>query len=128
MPESARQEDIFLFVATTLLLVAFTGYLWAVLFKIRFQVYRPLIVVLVSYQVTILVRWALNSIKIWKSFDKNVDDYRDDYLVIILRLVFSLFQRIKNFCIIYFVLQTKEVNIKLVSTSHEDYHLRIKYF
>jgi hypothetical protein len=128
MPESARQEDIFLFVATTLLLVAFTGYLWAVLFKIRFQVYRPLIVVLVSYQVTILVRWALNSIKIWKSFDKNVDDYRDDYLVIILRLVFSLFQRIKNVCIIYFVLQTKEVNIKLVSTSHEDYHLRIKYF
>lgn len=78
MPESARQEDIFLLVATILLLAAFTGYLWAVLFKIRFQVYRPLIVVLVSYQVTIMVRWALNAIKIWISFDKNVDDYRDD--------------------------------------------------
>ena len=128
MSESARQEDIFLLVATILLLAAFTGYLWAVLFKIRFQVYRPLIVVLVSYQVTIMVRWALNAIKIWKSFDKNVDDYRDDYLVIILRLVFSLFQRIKNACIIYFVLQAKEVNIKLVSTSHDEYRRRIKYF
>ena len=128
MSESARQEDIFLLVASILLLAAFTGYLWAVLFKIRFQVYKPLIVVLVSYQVTIMVRWGLNTIKVWKALDVNVEDYMDDYLVIILRFVFSLFQRIKNACIIYFVLQAKEVNIKLVSTSHDEYRRRIKYF
>jgi hypothetical protein len=72
--------------------------------------------------VTIVVRWAFNTIKVWKALDKNVDEYMNDYLVIVLQLVFSLFQRIKNVCIIYFVLQAKEVNIKLVSTSHEEYH------
>ena len=71
---------------------------------------------------TIVVRWAFNTIKVWKALDKNVDEYMNDYLVIVLQLVFSLFQRIKNVCIIYFVLQAKEVNIKLVSTSHEEYH------
>ena len=75
-----------------------------------------------------MVRWAFNTIKVWKALDKNVDDYMNDYLVIVLQLVFSLFQRIKNVCIIYFVLQAKEVNIKLVSTSHEEYHKRLKYF
>jgi len=72
--------------------------------------------------VTIVVRWAFNTIKVWKALDKNVDEYMNDYLVIVLQLVFSLFQRIKNVCIIYFVLQAKEVTIKLVSTSHEEYH------
>lgn len=71
---------------------------------------------------TIVVRWAFNTIKVWKALDKNVDEYMNDYLVIVLQLVFSLFQRIKNVCIIYFVLQAKEVTIKLVSTSHEEYH------
>jgi len=114
-------KDEFLLGSSILIFLTYSLYLWTTLFRIKMQVYTPLWIVLISYQVTFLARLVLDSIKVWKALDNNAKDYNDEYVVIILRIVNSFFDRVKWISIFYFILQAQEVYLKLQSTSPADY-------
>ena len=116
-----KDKDEFLLGSSILIFLAYSLYLWMTLFRIKMQVYTPLWVVLISYQVTFLARLVLDSIKVWKALDNNAQDYNDEYVVIILRIVNSIFDRVMWFSIFYFIMQAREVYLKLQSKSPADY-------
>ena len=100
-----KDKDEFLLGSSILIFLAYSLYLWMTLFRIKMQVYTPLWVVLISYQVTFLARLVLDSIKVWKALDNNAQDYNGEYVVIVLRIVNSFFDRVKWISIFYFILQ-----------------------
>lgn len=112
--------------SSILIFLAYTVYLWTTLIRIKMQVYAPLWVVLISYQVTFISRLVLDSIKVWKALDDNAQNYNDEYVVILLRIVNSFFDRVKWISIFYFVLQAQEVYLKLQSTSPAEYSLKMR--
>ena len=116
-----EDKDEFLLGSSILIFLAYTVYMWMTLFRIKMQVYTPLWVVLISYQVTFLARLVLDSIKVWKALDNNAQDYNDEYVVIILRIVNSIFDRVMWFSIFYFIMQAREVYLKLQSKTPADY-------
>jgi hypothetical protein len=118
---NVEDKDKFLLGSSILIFLAYTLYLWTTLIRIKMQVYTPLWVVLICYQVTFLVRLVLDSIKVWKALDENARDYNDEYVVIILKIVNSFSDRVKWISIFYFILQAQEVSLKLQSTSPADY-------
>ena len=118
---NVEDKDEFLLGSSILIFLAYTLYLWTTLIRIKMQVYTPLWVVLICYQVTFLVRLVLDSIKVWKALDENARDYNDEYVVIILKIVNSFSDRVKWISIFYFILQAQEVSLKLQSTSPADY-------
>ena len=118
---NVEDKDKFLLCSSILIFLAYTLYLWTTLIRIKMQVYTPLWVVLICYQVTFLVRLVLDSIKVWKALDENARDYNDEYVVIILKIVNSFSDRVKWISIFYFILQAQEVSLKLQSTSPADY-------
>ena len=118
---NVEDKDEFLLGSSILIFLAYTLYLWTTLIRIKMQVYMPLWVVLICYQVTFLARLVLDSIKVWKALDDNAQDYNDEYVVIILKIVNSFSNRVKWISIFYFILQAQEVYLKLQSTSPADY-------
>jgi phosphatidylserine synthase len=118
---NVEDKDEFLLGSSILIFLAYTLYLWTTLIRIKMQVYTPLWVVLICYQVTFLARLVLDSIKVWKALDDNAQDYNDEYVVIILKIVNSFSNRVKWISIFYFILQAQEVYLKLQSTSPSDY-------
>ena len=107
--------------SSILIILAYTVYMWMTLFRIKMQVYKPLWIVLISYQMTFLARVVLDSIKVWKALDNNAQDYNDEYVVIILRIVNSIFDRVMWISIFYFIMQAREVYLKLESKTPADY-------
>jgi phosphatidylserine synthase len=100
-----RDKDEFLLGSSIIIFLAYTLYMWTTLLRIKMQVYTPLWVVLICYQVTFLARLVLDSIKVWKALDNKAQDYNEEYVVIILRIVNSFFDRVKWISIFYFILQ-----------------------
>jgi hypothetical protein len=118
---NVEDKDEFLLGSSILIFLAYTLYLWTTLIRIKMQVYSPLWVVLICYQVTFLARLVLDIIKVWKALDDSAQDYNDEYVVIILKIVNSFSTRVKWISIFYFILQAQEVYLKLQSTSPADY-------
>ena len=116
-----EDKDEFLLGSSILIFLAYTLYMWMTLFRIKMQVYKPLWIVLISYQMTFLARVVLDSIKVWKALDNNAQDYNDEYVVIILRIVNSIFDRVMWISIFYFIMQAREVYLKLESKTPADY-------
>jgi hypothetical protein len=116
-----EDKDEFLLGSSILIFLAYTVYMWMTLFRIKMQLYKPLWIVLISYQMTFLARVVLDSIKVWKALDNNAQDYNDEYVVIILRIVNSIFDRVMWISIFYFIMQAREVYLKLESKTPADY-------
>ena len=116
-----KEKAIFLLIASSIQFTLLSVYLGVTLYKIKMNVYRPLWVVLICYEVTFFVRLALDVSKVWKGDgeDNKINKTRD-YIVTALHILNSTLTRIKWFAILYFVLEANEVYLKLKSTSPED--------
>ena len=88
------------------------------------KAYRPLWVILIAFELTFIARVGLDGSKIWQVSHNSTNS--ENYLVITMQFVNSIFNRIKWFAIFFFILQAQEVCQTLKATSHDEHLLHLK--
>ena len=98
-----KDQDIFLAVADSISFVAFTSYFLVTCFKVKWRLYRPLLIVLIAYQVSFFTKVTSDAIKVWKALENKEADYYTNPYVIFSFFINLIFMRIKQFVVIYFM-------------------------